>query len=293
MSFLRELNHRPIAYYPIYRKVAGSTTAGILLSQLMYWFAKKDEFHKTDVDLLEETMLSLDELKNAKKKIKNLSFITVVRKGIPAKTYYKIDWEMYQSCLEEFHHTVSGNPTNCTVEKPHTNIVKSLTKTTTKTTTENKKYIKKEFSFSLTQSNQLENTSQEYQDKLKAYAVTKDGAYSYENFLNHHLAKGSKFKDWSRAYNTWLHNTQKFNKIDPAQFVRRLEHPTLANVFAEYGVNKAYDADTLTLIGEFRTVEREPTREEVESMREPELSHKRDVSGVLGNLANGVRVRSK
>jgi hypothetical protein len=55
---LKILNQKPIAYYPIYRQITGSTTAGILLSQLMYWFSVKDKFYKTDADIIEETMLT-------------------------------------------------------------------------------------------------------------------------------------------------------------------------------------------------------------------------------------------
>jgi hypothetical protein len=29
-------------------------------------------------------------------------------------------------------------------------------------------------------------------------------------FVDHHLAKGSVFKDWDRAFNTWLRNEHKF-----------------------------------------------------------------------------------
>lgn len=308
MSIMRELNERPIAYYPIYRKLTGSTTAGILLSQLMYWFSKKDTFFKTDADLIDETMLSTDELKSAKSKIKKLDFITIERRGIPCKTYYVISWEKYEDTLREYHllnsdnasnsteeepqtsmckshNTVGGNPTNCTVENPITYNVKSLTKTTTKTTTKNKKNIKKDFSFSLSQSTQLENTSQEYQDKLKAYAVVKDGAYSYESFLNHHLAKGSKFKDWSRAYNTWMSNTQKFQNIDTTKCSDKLEHPKYGFVYREYGSNKVYHAESLQIVGEVNI-----TRTAAPEKQEAQSNQSRDVMSGLSNLAQGKRI---
>lgn len=100
-QLLKSLHQRPIAYYPLYRQITGSTTAGILLSQLMYWFSKKEMFHKTDNDIMSETLLTKKELENAKKLIKKLDFINVARKGIPAKTYYEIDWEKYETCLLE------------------------------------------------------------------------------------------------------------------------------------------------------------------------------------------------
>jgi len=150
MSILKQLNQRPIAYYPIYRKLTGSTTGGILMSQLMYWFSKKDVFYKTDADIAEETLLSENELRSAKKKIKKLDFIKIIRKGIPAKTYYKIDWEKYETSLVKFtkqaelkeqtqfseiHETKKNNNFN--------------TETTTETTTETNKKINKKETYTL------------------------------------------------------------------------------------------------------------------------------------------------
>ena len=102
-EFLKMLNERPIAYYPIYRQITGSTTAGLLLSQLMYWFSKKDKFFKTDDDIRSETLLTEKELKTAKQKIKKIPFIKVTREGLPAKTYYAIDWDLYAEFMNNFY----------------------------------------------------------------------------------------------------------------------------------------------------------------------------------------------
>lgn len=90
---LVELHQRPIAYYPVYRKITGSTTAGILLSQLMFWWSKVDgrKFYKTDAEIMEETCLTDNELRGAKACLKKLSFIKITREGIPAKTFYEIN----------------------------------------------------------------------------------------------------------------------------------------------------------------------------------------------------------
>jgi len=119
-NILQALNTRPIAYYPIYRKITGSTTAGILLSQLMFWFSKKDKVFKTNDELISETMLTIEELKKAKKAIKKLDFIIITLEGIPAKTYYEIDWEKYETCLCNLHEQDGGKPTNCVVGNPPT-----------------------------------------------------------------------------------------------------------------------------------------------------------------------------
>lgn len=112
---LKQLNQRPIVFFPIYRDITKSCTGGILLSQLMFWFSKKDKFWKTDQDIMDETRLTLNEFKLAKKRIKKLPFITVSRKGIPAKTWYEIDYVEIQKVLNKIdgnHLTVMGDSTN-------------------------------------------------------------------------------------------------------------------------------------------------------------------------------------
>jgi len=44
----------------------------------------------------------------------------------------------------------------------------------------------------------------------KALAIGADLAEEVASFRDHHLAKGSSMKDWGRAFNTWLRNSEKF-----------------------------------------------------------------------------------
>ena len=104
-QILQALNQRPVAYYPIYAEITGSVTAGILLSQLMYWFAKKDKIYKTNNEMQEEIHFTDKQFKNAKQKVNQLPFIHITKEGIPAKTYYEIDWDGYEKALEK------GGPT--------------------------------------------------------------------------------------------------------------------------------------------------------------------------------------
>ncbi len=104
----------------------------------------------------------------------------------------------------------------------------------------NKNNIKR-FSFSLSKSTQFENTSIEYQEKLRGYAVTKDGANNFDAFLDNHIAKGSQFKDWSRAYNTWLNNSIKFNKYNAEQYREIIiDDDRNITLYAEYGTSRLY-----------------------------------------------------
>jgi len=103
---LRALNQRPISYYPINAKIMGSVTGGIALSQILYWFTagKKPptKIYKTDAELQEETYLTNNEMRAVKKKLKALNFLTVSREGVPARTFYEIDWNAYNSSLVKF-----------------------------------------------------------------------------------------------------------------------------------------------------------------------------------------------
>ncbi len=105
-NLLKSLNEKPIGFYRVYKRLTGNTNAALLLSQLMYWFSHKDKFYKTDSDIMEETELTKKELETAKIKLKKLPFIEVTREGIPAKTYYTINWEKYEKTLRDF---VGGN----------------------------------------------------------------------------------------------------------------------------------------------------------------------------------------
>lgn len=52
-------------------------------------------------------------------------------------------------------------------------------------------------------------------DKLKKYATEKEienPELEFEHFKNHHIAKGSLFRDWERAWYTWVINGKKFKK---------------------------------------------------------------------------------
>ena len=86
---------RPIAYYPVYTRICESLTAGILLSQVLYWgkVMQWKEFYKTDQDLRNEVCMGRHEFSAAKKKIQKLGFVTLKKKGWPARTFYCVRTE--------------------------------------------------------------------------------------------------------------------------------------------------------------------------------------------------------
>jgi hypothetical protein len=151
-NLLIQLNQRPIAVYPIYIKITGSVNAGLLLSQLMYWYGAVNGrvFYKNDIEIMEETMLSESELRSAKAKLKTMPFIHIKAKGIPATTHYTIDAQELISEIERYSLVKStkvkkGKQQNFTSEFNQT-----ITENTTENTTKNTSYIlsenSKEFS---------------------------------------------------------------------------------------------------------------------------------------------------
>ena len=148
---IKQLSQKNISFNPLYRELTGSLAGGLYLSQLMYWFSKKDKIYKTDQEIMQETTLTKKELENAKKLIKKLPFITVSREGVPAKTYYEIDWEIFAVCIKKHNNSttqngetvppkrgkqVSPNGGNSATQKGETYNVKSFDRDYTENTTD-------------------------------------------------------------------------------------------------------------------------------------------------------------
>jgi hypothetical protein len=141
-EILIKLNQRPIAVYPIYIKLTGSVTSGLLLSQIMYWYSAVNgrAFYKSDAEIMEETMLTANELRSAKLRLKSLSFMNMYLKGVPARTHYEIDAdllfsEINKSSLVKSTKLDKLNPLN-NVSDINETITESTTENTTKNTTD-------------------------------------------------------------------------------------------------------------------------------------------------------------
>lgn len=92
----QQIEQRRKESFPYHRShslIAGSVTAGILLAYLEHYFTygNSEELCKTDKEFREELGMGVSEFESAKRKVKALPFITVTLKGLPRKTYYKLD----------------------------------------------------------------------------------------------------------------------------------------------------------------------------------------------------------
>lgn len=138
----------PIGYRAIYSRITQSVTASILLSQIVYWDEKMQhkQFHKTDEDFSKELSMGISEFKHAKKTLKDFGIITTIRKGIPAKTYYKLDLKKLVNLVTtqiKIDEQVSRKTTNKKRVKPST-ITEITAETTEYTTSSNNNSFSKQ-----------------------------------------------------------------------------------------------------------------------------------------------------
>jgi hypothetical protein len=107
----------------------------------MYWYSAVNgrAFYKSDAEIMDETMLTANELRSAKLRLKSLSFMNMYLKGVPARTHYEIDAdllfsEINKSSLVKSTKLDKLNPLNSYSEINET-ITESTTENTTKNTT--------------------------------------------------------------------------------------------------------------------------------------------------------------
>lgn len=112
---LRQINQRPVAYYPAYAKLMGSVSGGVFLSQILYWWSTSGrEFFKTDAELMQETSLTAHEIRAAKHKVKQLGCVVIKAKGSPPLTHYTVDAEKFFALLKTLPPAPEVNLVNST-----------------------------------------------------------------------------------------------------------------------------------------------------------------------------------
>lgn len=107
-----------VGYYPALTKVFGSVSASILFAQLFYWQPKATSplgVYKTAEELTEETGLSVDEQRGARKKLVKLGVLVETHKRLEHKIYYRIDEDAFDALWGA---TQSEDGTNGETELP-------------------------------------------------------------------------------------------------------------------------------------------------------------------------------
>jgi hypothetical protein len=100
-KLVKELTKQPIAVQPIYKKLTGSWSAAVLLSQVMYWYGKMDRaIYKTDEEFMEELCMTEKEFRIAKEHLKSVPFVRVFRAGNHGQMHYEINYELFVSTMK-------------------------------------------------------------------------------------------------------------------------------------------------------------------------------------------------
>lgn len=144
---------RPIAFHRCFAELGGSVNAGLMLSQAVYWSkrstTKDGWFWKTAEEWTEETYLSRTEQATARKQLKRLTCWQEELRGVPAKLFYRIDFDalddllsenkssaIIETSFQESRNPVFRNPANKDSGILKTFITETTSEITSETTTE-------------------------------------------------------------------------------------------------------------------------------------------------------------
>ena len=151
-SIIRTIFRRPIAFHRSLVDLTGSVSAALMLGQACYWDERTDDpegwFWKTRTEWEAETGLSRWEQEEARKKLRSRRFLQERLSGVPAKIYFRVDFEAIAAAyLKACRIPVGGKTSIKAVEKPPTGrrenlqhykgSAKNTSKTTTKITQHN------------------------------------------------------------------------------------------------------------------------------------------------------------
>lgn len=104
-DFLTEVGH-PVAYYPSLARALGGVKQAVLLCQLIYWTgrgSKQDGWvYKTQEELLNETGLSFDEQRTARKSLIKAKVLEERYARLEHRMYFRINTEILDELWENF-----------------------------------------------------------------------------------------------------------------------------------------------------------------------------------------------
>jgi hypothetical protein len=127
---LRAVFARPVAYHRLLAIAGGTVSSGVFLSQLIYWSERTDDpngwVYKTIDDWWDETALGRYELQTIRKALVKENLIEEKLAGVPARLYYKLNWDALGGALSKAirthqeHLSKRGAPKNQFVAGPQT-----------------------------------------------------------------------------------------------------------------------------------------------------------------------------
>jgi hypothetical protein len=99
----RILSDRPIAFHPALARAFGGINEALFFQQIAYWSDKGADpewIFKTQADLEIETTMARTQQENARRKLRSLGVLEEQKRGVPAKLYYRVNWEATFALLD-------------------------------------------------------------------------------------------------------------------------------------------------------------------------------------------------
>src|SRR5690606_31593840 len=190
VALIDSMNDKPIAFNRHYVALGCGINGALMLSQMVYWSKRtKDRngfFYKTQDEWEEETGLGRREQETARKKLRELGFVSEHKRGVPCKVHFKVEHDaLYTALIQYAQNSQSSmaesaklectNPPNSNGGKRQTN-----TENTAETTSENTNIYKGKFNFAdaLVSQGADQKLTSEYMEVRKAKkAVNSETAF--------------------------------------------------------------------------------------------------------------------
>jgi hypothetical protein len=104
--YLKSVFSRPIAFHPILARITKSVSAGLMLSQAIYWTDTMDEdregwFHKTIEEWERETCLSRREQESARERLRSLGLVAEERRGLSPIKWFRVNFDVLQMLIDK------------------------------------------------------------------------------------------------------------------------------------------------------------------------------------------------
>ena len=101
-TVLHKMGLQGVYITPLHIAIMGTMSGAAVFSRLWHWASvMKCPFYKSDKDLMAESLCSAWELRQAKNRLKELSFVQIERQGIPAITWYTFDFEKLMTHIQQ------------------------------------------------------------------------------------------------------------------------------------------------------------------------------------------------
>jgi hypothetical protein len=102
-----------VTLFPALGKIGGSLTAGIMLSQAVYWTEVDADsegwFQRTEAQWQKATTMTISEQEGARAKLVAKGLLEIDRRGIPARLHYRLCWDAIVTAVAALRPSDSGS----------------------------------------------------------------------------------------------------------------------------------------------------------------------------------------